>query len=317
MHYVVVHTKTLHLKTVKMTFNKATLRADIILLLVAMIWGLAFVAQRKGMEDIGPFGFNGIRFLLGGLSLLPLVLWGRRIKKRNNIGFRKAMAIKAALIMGLVLFVAASFQQIGVVYTTAGHAGFITSLYVVVVPLISLFKKVSINKMGWAAAILALIGLFLLSYSKDTELLTGDILVLVSTLFWAIHVILASHYAPKMNIIKLSSAQFIICGILSLSVSFIIENNSWADVQNATLPILYGGLMSVGLGYTLQLFAQKKAPASHAAVLLSLESLFAALGGWLLLGEHMTTIKITGALLMLAAVILSQMNKPKSKYLET
>lgn len=296
------------------SFHIRRLKAELLLLLAALIWGLAFVAQRKGMESIGPFAFNGIRFLLGSISLIPLAWWPFNKKKA---GLPKPLQIVPISILwpgifsGGILFIAASLQQIGMVYTTAGSAGFITSLYVVFVPIILIFWKHKITRQIWFGALLAVSGLFLLSFNKQMELNPGDAFVLASAVFFAVHVIIIGHYAPRVNVLKLSVMQFFVCGLLSLVTAFLLETTHTEDVVGAAIPILYGGLMSVGVAYTLQVVAQRHAQASHAAIILSLESLFAALGGWLILSEEMTVLKMCGAALMLFGVILSQINKPK------
>lgn len=286
--------------------NKEIVKAEAYLLLTAAIWGLAFVAQRKGMEFIGPFIFNGIRFALGSLSLIPLIFYFRKKEKSAQGQRRVNSTIKNGVWLGLILFVAASLQQVGMVYTTAGNAGFITSLYVILVPVIGIFIGHKIPKQLWFGAVLALAGLYFLSVRGTISIQLGDGLVLLSALFWAVHVLVIGHFAPKNNVLTLSVVQFATCSILSLVVAFIFENFSLSDIYQASIPILYGGLMSVGVAYTIQVYAQKSAPPSHAAIILSLESLFAALGGWLILSEQMDSIKIFGCFLMLAGVIISQ-----------
>lgn len=290
--------------------KKSGVGAELLLVLAAIVWGFAFVAQKAGMEDIGPMAFNGIRFIIGCISLFPIIWY---FDKKDNS--RKIKIInyrylwKAGLISGLVLFVAASIQQIGIVYTTAGNAGFITSMYVILVPVFGLAFKQRVNIQTWIGAVVGLTGLYFLSVGTGLDLVIGDILVFGSAFFWAAQVLLASYYAPKVNVIKLAAIQFGLTGILSLVISFFTETYGFENIYAAAIPLLYGGLMSVGLAFTLQLIAQKKANPTHAAIILSTESVFAAIGGWLILNEELTSIETMGAALMLAGVIFSQLKK--------
>ncbi len=220
--------------------------------------------------------------------------------------------MKAGLFAGLVLFGGASLQQWGMVYTTAGNAGFITSLYVILVPLLGLFWRHKINRFTWVGALLAVLGLYFLSVKEGFSLALGDNLVFASAFFWAGHVLLIGHYSKKVDVLVLAAVQFAVVAVLSLTVSFVIETTHWENIQAAAIPILYGGLMSVGVAYTLQVIAQQKARPSHAAIILSLESLFAALGGIIILNEPLSLQIGVGGILMLAGVIVSQM-KPLSK----
>lgn len=286
---------------------KAKYTNDFLLLLTALIWGLAFVAQRAGMEYIGPFLFNGIRFALGALTLLPfIILTNNRDTEQTNNSLKKPSLWKGGFIIGLVLFVGASLQQAGMVYTTAGNAGFITSLYVIFVPLFGLLLKVKVHGRIWIGAIIALIGLYLLSVTDDFKISPGDFLVLLSAIFWAIHVLVISRYSPGNNPLKLAALQFVACSSLSFLIAAFTEPWIFEAIIKATIPILYGGIMSVGIGYTLQVVAQRKAHPASAAIILSLESLFAVLGGWIILDEYMTTRGIIGCGLMLTGVIISQ-----------
>ncbi|MBN2638491.1 MAG: DMT family transporter [Bacteroidales bacterium] len=280
-------------------------KANLVLLLTALIWGLAFVAQRAGMKSMGPFAFNGIRFALGALSLLPL-LWIQRFKKSTSS--RKTL-YTGGIITGLFLFAGSSFQQIGMVYTTAGNGGFITSLYVVLVPVLGLFWKQKVKIQTWSGALIALIGLYFLTVHEHLSLAFGDLLVLVSAFFFAAHVLVIGHFAPKTNILKLSVIQFTISAALSLIISAFTENTSWESVQITAIPLLYGGILSVGVAYTLQVFGQRNTPPAHAAIILSFESLFAAIGGIILLNEPISVQIAIGGLLMLTGAILSQIEK--------
>jgi drug/metabolite transporter (DMT)-like permease len=279
----------------------------ILLLLAAIIWGIAFVAQKAGMEYMGPFAFNGIRFALGAVSLLPLLMFQKHIfgttTKNSDIGF----TVKGGILLGVVVFVAAAFQQVGIVKTTAGNAGFITSLYIIIVPFLGFFLKHKINREVWIGALLAVIGLWLLSINRRFQMAPGDGLVLISALFWAIHIIIIGHYAPKTNVLLLSVVQFAVGSVLNMAVAFVFEEIRWVMVTDALYPVLYGGIMSIGVAYTLQVTGQRNVEPSKAAIVLSLESVFAVLGGWLLLSETLTFRKGLGAAIMLAGLIVSQL----------
>jgi drug/metabolite transporter (DMT)-like permease len=280
-------------------------QADLLLLLVALIWGFGFVAQRVGMEHLGPYAFNGIRFLLGGLCLLPLAL--RRTSVSMVQKNRQISLIKAGSLAGAVLFIAATLQQVGLQYTTAGKAGFITGLYVVLVPMIGLFLHQRTTTGTWIGAVAATVGLYLLSVTDDFRIAPGDLLELIGAIFWAGHVLVLSYLSPRTVPVRLAMTQFFVCGAFSLLTGFLLETITLQAIMDAAVPILYGGVCSVGAGYTLQVVVQRKAHPSHAAILLSLESPFAALGGWLLLGEMLSGRALTGCVLMLAGMLVSQL----------
>ena len=289
--------------------KEGTLKADFLLVLTAMIWGFAFVAQRVGMDYVGPFTFNAIRFALGSLSLLPLI-W--LLQKRKTAVSDAEKQNKSILIWGIMaggaLFAGASLQQAGMVYTTAGKAGFITGLYVVIVPLLGLFWKQRPQLSTWLGAIMAAVGLYFLSITSDFSISIGDLLVLIGAFFWSGHVLLIGWLAPQTDSLKLASAQFAVCSVLSLIIALLIETISFASIWQAIIPILYGGLCSVGIAYTLQIIAQRDAHPAHSAIILSLEGLFAAIGGWLLLGEVLSMRSLLGCALMLAGMLFSQLS---------
>jgi drug/metabolite transporter (DMT)-like permease len=283
-----------------------TLKAELLLLLAAVIWGFAFVAQRVGMEHVGPFTYNGVRFVLGALSLLPLLWIGRRsVAPVGPGGWRPILG--GGLLAGLLLFAGASLQQVGIVYTTAGKAGFITGLYVVIVPVIGLFWGHRTPWSTWAGTALAVAGLYLLTLTDDLTLADGDGLVLLGAFFWAGHVLMIGWLSGRrIEPILLACLQFIVCAVLSLAVAVVSEPITLAGLWGGALPILYGGLLSVGVAYTLQVVAQRDAPPAHAAIILSLETVFAALGGWLLLNEILSGRGLIGCALMFAGMLLSQ-----------
>jgi len=287
-----------------------TLKSDVLLLITAIIWGFAFVAQRVGMDYVGPFTYNGVRFAIGSLSLLPLVLMAREQRSAASQilpppGLKTILFGGAAL--GLTLFVGASLQQIGLVYTTAGKAGFITGLYVIIVPILGLIWRQQPRIGTWIGAFLAAIGLYLLSVTEEFTIELGDLLVLIGAFFWAAHVLIIGWLSPRINPIKLAFSQYVVCSILSLITAIIIEVITFRSIFAAAIPILYGGLLSVGIAYTLQVVAQRDAHPAHAAILLSLEAVFAAIGGWLILGEIISPRGLVGCGLMLFGMLLSQL----------
>ncbi|MCF6170665.1 MAG: DMT family transporter [Bacteroidales bacterium] len=290
-----------------------TFKSNLLLFVTAIIWGLAFVAQRAGMEDIGPFAFNGIRFALGSISLLPLIYLQQKRKKPLTRKADRTAVVLGGLVAGTVLFAGASLQQVGMVYTTAGNGGFITSLYVIIVPVLGLFWRHKISKLTWIGGLLAVLGLYFLSVTESFSLVLGDALVLASAFFWAGHVLLIGHYSKKTDVLVLAAVQFAVVAVLSLLVSGILETTQLENVRAAAIPILYGGLMSVGVAYTLQVIAQQKARPAHAAIILSLESLFAAAGGILILNEPLSIRIAFGGLLMLSGVVVSQLKPSKEQ----
>jgi drug/metabolite transporter (DMT)-like permease len=287
-------------------FNSKTLKAELLLALAAVIWGFAFVAQRVGMEHVGPFTYNGVRFLLGALVLLPLLLINRPAVGLIPVGGWKSI-MGGGLLAGLILFAGASLQQVGIVYTTAGKAGFITGLYVVIVPLLGLLWGHRTPWSTWTGATLAAIGLYLLTMTDDLSLAEGDRLVLLGALFWALHVLAIGWLSGRhVEPVLLASLQFVVCAVLSLATAVVTEPITLTGLQGAALPILYGGLLSVGVAYTLQVIAQRDAPPSHAAIILSLETVFAALAGWLWLNEALSGRGLAGGALMFVGMLWSQ-----------
>lgn len=290
--------------------NRNKLHSNFLLLITAAIWGFAFVFQRTGMEHIGPFTFNAARFALGTLSLLPVWWWfsyksGRK-SDSNSYNKSSITVLYYGVISGLFLFLGSTFQQVGIQYTTAGKAGFITGLYIVIVPIIGLFFKQYTRKETWIGCALALVGLYLLSVTDDLTLGYGDTLILVSALFWAGHVLVIAKFSPKVSPIALSVVQFSICALLSLIVALFTETIDKNNVLLAGESILFTGILSVGIAYTLQVVAQQDAHPAHAAIILSLEALFAAIGGWLLLNEVLSLKAQIGCTLMLTGMVISQ-----------
>ncbi len=293
-----------------MTARVHLIKGDLLLLLTAMIWGSAFVAQKVGMDHIGPFMYTGIRFALGALLLTPIMLLFSRhrlfiIKKQENL----PSLFSAGLLTGALLFGGSILQQIGLVYTTAGKAGFITGLYVVIVPLLGLIWGMRPGAGRWAGAVLSVSGLYLLTVQKGFSLCIGDLLVILCAFMYALHVLAIGWLAPRLDVLKLSVIQFWVCSGMSLLAGIFVETISWPAVAGAAVPILYGGLLSVGIGFTLQVVAQQKAPPAHAAIILSLETVFAVMAGMVVLGETLPARGWLGSALMLAGMFSAQVNK--------
>ena len=287
--------------------DSRTTRANILLLLTALIWGAAFVAQRVGMDHMGPLTFNGIRFALGSLALLPLI--GHMNKRRTTPAPRLSALVRGGVLMGGALFLGAWLQQFGLCYTTAGKAGFITGLYVVFVPLVGIFLGHRYGIGTWAGAGLAIVGMYLLSVTEAMSMDKGDALVLMSAFFWGVHVLLVGRLTrgiAAVDAVTLAAVQFATCSLISLAGAAAFEEISADGLWDGIIPILYGGLMSVGVAYTLQVVAQRDARPAPAAIILSLEAVFAALTGWMLLGEILTVQALIGCALMLCGMIWSQ-----------
>ena len=291
-----------------MSLSRSLYKADSLLMLTAVIWGGAFVAQRVGMDHVGPLTFNGVRFMLGTLTLLPFALRGSKTTEKDLLPrLSSGEAILGGGLAGLVLFAGATLQQIGLVYTTAGKAGFITGLYVVIVPLLGMLWKQWPGWGGWIGASLAAVGLYLLSVTAEFNLAPGDAWELAGAFMWATHVLILGWLSPRVDVMKLACAQYAVCSCLSLIVAGFTETIAVDSIRQAAIPILYGGVMSVGIAYTLQVVAQRVAPPAHAAIILSLEAVFAALAGWLFLGEVLTPRGLLGCGLMLTGMMVAQL----------
>ena len=285
------------------------MKSNILLLITAIIWGFAFVAQRAGMEYLGPFLFNAIRFVLGSASLIPLLIYNkkRKFKKEKLLAFNNKHYVYGSIIMGIVLFIASTFQQMGIVYTDAGKAGFITGLYIILVPIFGLFVGQSTSKVTWIGAVVAIAGLYFLSVTENFTIDIGDFLVLISAIFWAVQILIVGFLSVRVDSIQLAFTQFLICSLLSFIAALFTEIINLTDIIDATIPILYAGLCSVGIAYTLQIVAQKTAHPANAAIIMSLESVFAVIGGWLVLSESIPLRGLFGCGLMLLGMIISQL----------
>ncbi len=289
------------------TANSNPFKTDLLLLLTAAIWGFAFVAQRAGMEHVGPFLFNAVRFALGTAVLLPLIFFFRKKKRAPRA------PLKYGILAGLIIFAGASLQQVGLVYTTAGNAGFVTGLYVIIVPVLGLFSGQSCGKRTWAGAFLAVTGMFLLTTAGSSRMVSGDMIVFAGAIFWAFHIQLISRLMKHYDALPLAAVQFACCSLLSIVFALMTEKFSLNGIRMAAFPILYGGLVSVGIAHTLQVIAQKRAQPAHAAIIMSLEAVFALIGGWIMLKEPVTLQGTAGGTLMLTAMILSAIGQVKAR----
>lgn len=296
----------------------------------ALIWGVSFVAQKAGMEYIGPFTFNGIRFLIGSLVLIPVILIMDGIQKKKAAnenadeiaaeakrkGSNRTLII-GGLSCGIVLFVSATLQQIGMLYTTAGKAGFITALYIVLVPILGLFGRRKVRPILWICVVIATIGLYLLCVKEDLSISRGDLLVIASALGFAVHILVIDHFAPKADNIKLSGLQFLVAGLLCAPFIPIFESIHWANIIACWQPILYSAVLSCGVAYTLQVVAQKNTEPTVASLLLSLEAVFAVIAGIILLNEQISSREIWGCVIIFAAILLAQFPAKKERLAET
>lgn len=271
-----------------------------LLLITAMLWGFCFVVQRSGMDFVGPFTFGASRFALGGLALLPLALRRKldaRVRKRSFL---------AGIPCGVLLFLGSSLQQMGLQRTAAGKAGFLTALYIVLVPLLGLFLGQRSRWHIWVSAGLGAVGLYLLCASGPVGVSVGDLLLIGCALMFAVHIQLIDRFSAETDGLALSCAQSLVTAALSAVVMLATEKPTWAPLVDCLPMILYGGLGSIAIGYTLQIVAQKRTPPAVASVMMCLESVFATLSGWLVLGETLSLREGVGAVIVLGAALLSQ-----------
>ncbi len=295
------------------------LKSNLLLLLTAFIWGTSFVAQKSGMDYIEPFTYNGIRTFIGGLVLIPVIYWFSKMngggdKDLNEDSSAKGgyadtkIAVIGGICCGLALFVASSLQQFGINYTTTGKAGFITTLYVVLVPIFSIFLRKKVRPIIWLCVAMGAMGLYLLCMTDDSfRLQYGDALVLLCAFAFTVHILVIDYFSPKADGVKISCIQFLVAGGIGIICMFIFESPNISAIIDCAVPLLYSGVLSCGVAYTLQVVAQKNADPTAASLILSLESVFAALAGAALLGERMAGREILGCLIIFAAVIIDQL----------
>lgn len=278
----------------------------LILFLTAFIWGTAFVAQSVGMDYLGPFSFNGIRSLVGGLALIPCIAVLDRVDRKSEEEKDRKTLIIGGICCGLCLFAASSLQQIGIQYTTVGKAGFITAFYIVLVPVLGIFLKKRIGWKVWVAVALSLAGLYFLCITEAFTIGKGDVYVFLCALIFSIHILVIDYFAPKTDGVKMSCIQFFVVGILSLPFIAAYESITLAAVVKSAAAILYAGVMSSGVGYTLQIIGQKNMNPAIASLILSLESSISVLAGWVILGQSLSVREGFGCVMMFAAIILAQ-----------
>ena len=293
--------------------------ANLLLLLTAAIWGFGFVAQVLGMNYLGPFAFIGARFLLGALSLLPVIWYLRRRQRQPLEGHkerhRSGYLLFASCVLGTILFVASSFQQVGLLYTTASNAGFITGMYMIFVPIFGLMLGMATGLITWGGCLIAALGLYLLGVDDQYQMAYGDMLQLAGASIWALHILAIDHFTKHAPGLLLACGQFVVCAVLGILVSLTFGNEkTTVDQLIAAGPTLvYAGVITVGVAYTLQVIAQVKANPVHAGIILSLEAVFGALGGYLILDEWLSARQLIGCGLMLLGMILSQLASAEPK----
>lgn len=298
--------------------NKKTLIGNIMLLTTSIIWGTAFVAQRVGMDHIEPFTFGASRYILATLALLPIIYFLNSKKRKTEIANKTELTLeqkkeerlaylKGGAICGCVLFIASSLQQIGLVYTSAGKAGFITALYIVLVPIFGIFLKKKVRGLTWLGVLFATIGLYLLCIKEGFTYEFGDLIIFIGAFFWTGHILCCDYFTKKSDPVKLSCVQFFVTFVFSVIAAFLFESPTWAGIVECTIPIVYCGVFSAGIGYTLQMVAQKDTDPTIASLILSLEAVFGALGGYFLLSEILTIRELIGCAIMFAAIIIAQL----------
>ena len=289
--------------------NRKSLRGSLLLLLGSVIWGAAFVAQRVGMDHMGPFSFNGIRMLLAAAVMTPVTLLTERKKTPETVTDPKDQR-RAGLLCGVMLFAASSLQQMGLVTTTAGKAGFITALYVVLVPVAAwlLFRK-NPGRIIWLGVAMAVVALYFLCIpAEGFTLQGGDLLEFGCAICYTVQILCVDHYAPKVSGVRLARDEFLITGVLSLLIAPFTETMTWEGIREALIPLLYSGIMSSAVGFTLQIIGQRDTDPTVASLLMCLESVFAVLTGAIVLGEKMTVRETVGCVMMFSAVILAQLS---------
>lgn len=293
--------------------NRFTLRQSLLLLLTSMIWGAAFVAQSVGMDYIGPFTFNAARNLIGAAVLLPCIAFlkmgsGAKPEPSHDTPEGKKTLFAGGIACGVLLFAASNLQQIGMQDTTVGKAGFVTAMYIVLVPAFGVFLKKRVGMKVWGAIALAVAGLYLLCMTGDSAALQkGDLLILCCAGVFSLHILTVDHYSPKVDGVKMSCIQFFVCGVLSGICMLLFETPDISRILQAWAPILYAGVLSCGVAYTLQIVGQKGVNPAVASLILSMESVFSVIAGWLVLGQTLSGREMGGCALMFAAILLAQL----------
>lgn len=295
--------------------RKEQMKNSLLLLLTAFIWGVAFVAQSVGGEAVGCFTFNGVRSLIGAIVLIPVIFFldGQKKKELGEEKFLEQKGDKKTLILGgiccgVMLCIASNFQQFGISFTTVGKAGFITAMYILIVPIFGLFMKKKVGAKVWIGVVLATIGLYMLCMTSESfSLSKGDFLVLICALFFSLHILIIDYFSPRVDGVRMSCIQFFVCGVISTAIAFVTESPSLHSILSGWLPILYAGVLSCGVAYTLQIVGQKNMDPTVASLILSLESVFSVLAGWVILNQTLSGREILGCILMFLAIILAQL----------
>lgn len=297
----------------------SSVKSPLLLFLTAIIWGTAFVAQSVGMDYVGPFTFNFVRSVIGGAVLIPCVFLLDRFRGLDGAGSEKIYTwhqkelFAGGICCGVALFIASNLQQFGIQYTTVGKAGFITALYIVIVPVIGVFTKKTTGYKIWLSVLLAVAGLYLLCITEGFSVGTGDFLVFLCALCFSVHILIIDYFSHKVDGVRMSCIQFFVCGLLSGIAMVFTEQFEFHAVLTAWMPLLYAGVMSCGVAYTLQIVGQKGMDPTVASLILSLESVVSVLSGWLLLNQKLSLRELAGCVLMFVAIILAQIPKKPKK----
>lgn len=286
--------------------KKTNFRSSLLLFMTAVIWGVAFVAQSAGMDYVGPFTFNAVRSLIGSVVLIPCIFLLNRGKPVNKTQSRRDLVI-GGMLCGIFLAAASSFQQFGILYTSVGKAGFITALYILLVPLLGMIFGKRVSGKVWLAVGIAVVGMYLLCVTEGFTIAFGDMLVMAGALLFAVHILVIDHFSPRADGVMLSCIQFFTCGVLCSVGMMIFEQPSLSQILNARLPILYAGVMSCGVAYTCQIIGQRDTDPTIASLILSLESVVSVLAGWMLLHQSLSLRELAGCALVFCAIILAQL----------
>ena len=296
--------------------NKSNIKGNVILVITALIWGTAFVAQSVGMDYVGPFTFITARYIVGGVFLIPCIYlldkMNRKPVKKSSKDDKKIL-LTGGFLCGTALFTASCFQQIGIQYTTVGKSGFITSLYIVIVPILGILFKKKVPVKVWISVVISLVGLYLLCMKEGFSISKGDFLILICAFCFSIHILIIDKYSSIVDGVRMSCIQFFVAGFLGVILMFLFENPSITDILSAYNPILYAGIMSSGVAYTLQIMGQKYTTPVLATLIMSLESVFAVISGWIILGEVLSFKEFIGCCLVFIAIILAQLPDRKVK----
>lgn len=294
--------------------NKKSLGSSAMLTLTALVWGVAFVAQSEGMKYVGALTFNASRFLIGGLVLIPAIFLLRKINGSSRAqqtpsekSQQRKTEITGGICCGLVLSVAGGLQQYSMNLTTVGKAGFITALYIVIVPVLGIFLKKKVGLNVWVSVAIAALGMYLLCITEGFSISKGDALLLLGAVGFSFHILVIDYFSPQGDGVVISCVQFLTAGVISAIFMFLVESPSWSSVIAAAAPILYAGVLSCGVGYTLQVVAQKNIEPTIASLIMSLESVFSVLAGWVLLGQRLSARELLGCFFVFGAILLAQM----------